>query len=188
MALDGTNDPVLACGVAFEALVDQVAEHTVPVDAEHQAGCEHCQAALQALSRAWGEVEFFARQPVRVPAGLTARIMTEIRALVARWGDAAVLIGARGETRISESVLAQVARRAALLVPGVALASALGAAVDPVDRSRVRFTLRLAIIFGPAVDTLADAVRAEISRHVSAHTGMRVSAIEIVVEDILADV
>jgi len=46
----------------------------------------------------------------------------------------------------------------------------------------------LAIIFGPAVDTLADTVRAEISRHVSAHTGMRVSAIDIAVEDILADI
>lgn len=65
----GNAQAVLACGVALDLLVDQVAEHAHPPDTAHQASCPHCQAALAALGEAWGELQFFARQPVSVPAG-----------------------------------------------------------------------------------------------------------------------
>ena len=186
MALDDPQG-VLTCGTPLDALIDQVTEHYTPVDAAHQASCRHCQAALVALGEAWGEVQAFARQPVPVPAGLTEWIVSRIRALIARIGDAVVLTGARGETRVSERVVGRAARAAALSVPGVVLPSALRIVVDPSDRGRVRLGLRLVIAFGPSIDALADAVRARVSARVSAQTGARVSAVDIAVEDIIQD-
>jgi uncharacterized alkaline shock family protein YloU len=98
-----------------------------------------------------------------------------------------VLIGGRGNTRIAESVLAQVARRAALGVPGVAVATALSAVVDPGDRRRVRFALRLVVTFGPVLEALADLVRAKVIRDVAAQTGIEVSGIDIAIEDLISE-
>ena len=185
MALDEALG-VLACGTPLEALIDQVAEDHTPADG-HQASCADCQAALVALGEAWGEVQAFARQPVPVPAGLTERIMNRISALIARLGDSVVLIGARGETHVSERVVGRVARAAAVTVPGVVLPSALRIVVDSRDRSRVRLGLRLVIAFGPSIDALATAVRAQVSARVSAQTGARVAGVDIAVEDIVCD-
>lgn len=185
MALDG-SELALACGVSLDALVDQVTEPERPGDLSHQAGCPDCQAALATLREAWGELRGFAAQPVTVPPGLGARVMARIRALVALWGAAAVLSGPGGETRIDQSVLAQVARRAALAVPGVVLASALGVAVDPADRRRVSLSLRLAITFGPAIDALSAAVREQVSRHLNTQAGVKVIDVDIAVEDVVS--
>lgn len=186
MALDDARG-VLACGTPLEALIVQVAEHHTPVDGAHQASCAYCQAALVALGEAWAEVQAFARQPVPVPAGLTERIMSRIGALIARIGDSVVLIGARGDTRVSERVVGQIARAAALTVPGVVVSSALLIVVDPHDRGRVRLGLRLVIAFGPSIDALANTVRARVSARVSAQTGARVAGVDIAVEDIVQD-
>lgn len=186
MALDHAQG-VLACGTSLEALIVQVAEHQTPVGGAHQAACAYCQAALVALGEAWGEVQAFARQPVAVPAGLTERIMSRIGALIARIGDSVVLIGGRGETRVSERVVGRVARAAALTVPGVVLPSALRIVVDPRDRGRIRLSLRLVIAFGPSIDALANTVRARVSARVSAQTGARVAGVDIAVEDIFQD-
>ncbi len=172
----------------LEALIDQVAEDHPPPDAAHQASCAHCQAALVALGEAWGEVLALARQPVPVPAGLTEPIMKRITALIARIGDSVVLIGSRGETRVSARVVGRVARAAALSVPGVVLPSALRIVVDRRDRGRVRLGLRLVIAFGPSIVALANAVRAQVSARVSAQIGARVAGVDIAIEDIVQDV
>lgn len=185
MALDQCQTR-LACGTALDALVDQVTEQEHPLDGAHQAACAHCQAALVALREAWDELQSFAGQPVVVPAGLSRRIMARIRALVSRWPSAAVLDGGRGETRISEWVLAQVAHRTALAVPGVVLASALSVIIDPADRTRVSCSLRLAITYGPAIDALTSAVREQVSQRVGAQTGVSVTRVDIAVADLLS--
>jgi uncharacterized alkaline shock family protein YloU len=186
MAVDDAQG-LLACGTRLEALIVQVAEQQTPVDGAHQAACAYCQAALVALREAWGEVQAFARQPVPVPAGLAERIMSRVGALIGRIGDSLVLIGARGDTRVSDRVVGQVARTAAATVPGVVLSSALRIVVDPCDRGRVRLGLRLVIAFGPSIDALAGRVRARVSARVSAQTGARVAGVDIAVADIVQD-
>jgi uncharacterized alkaline shock family protein YloU len=186
MALDEAQG-VLVCGTRLEVLIDQVAEGHAPSDGAHQAGCAYCRAALVALGEAWGDLQAFAREPVPVPVGLSERIMSRIGALIARMGDAVVLIGERGETRVSDRVIGRVARAAALTVPGVVLPSAMWIGVDPRDRGRVRLGLRLVIAFGPSIETLADAVRERVGAVVSAQTGARVAAVDIAVQDIVLD-
>jgi uncharacterized alkaline shock family protein YloU len=186
MALDETQG-VLACGTPLEVLIDQVAEGQTPLDGAHQAACVYCQAALVALGDAWGDLQAFAREPVPVPVGLSERIMSRIEALIARIGDAVVLIDERGETRVSERVIARVARAAALTVPGVVLPSAMWIVVDSRDRGRVRLGLRLVIAFGPSIEALADAVRERVGAVVSAQTGARVAGVDIAVQDIISD-
>jgi uncharacterized alkaline shock family protein YloU len=178
---------VLACGRSLETLIERVIEDHPTADADHQASCPYCQIALRALAEAWGEVEAFARQPVPVPVGLTERIMSRVRALVARMPDAVILIGARGQTRVSERVIGRVARAAALTVPGVVLPSARRVGVDSRDPRRVRLDMRLVIAFGPSIDALAQAVRARVSACVNAQTGARVDAIDLVVDDVVRD-
>jgi Asp23 family, cell envelope-related function len=186
MALDDPHG-VLACGTPLAALIDQVAEDDRPIDPTHQAACGYCQAALVAMEEAWGEVRAFAGQPVSVPAGLSERIMSRIRAMLARIGDPVVLLGACGETRVSEWVIGRVARAAALTVPGVVWPSALRIVVDSRDRSRVRLGVRLVIAFGPPIDALAETVRTRVRARVSAQTGARVAGVDIAVADIVAD-
>ncbi len=187
----GETQPRLPCGVALDALIDQVVGREQPRDSPHQSVCAHCRSALRALGEAWGELQAFAGEPVAVPKGLSEQIMVRIKLLISRTSESVVLSGPRGETLIAERVVGQIARRAALSVPGVVLATALrvtaepGAAADSDDTGRARLSLRLAIIFGPPVDALAAAVRARVSEHVRDQTGVSVSAVDIAVEDVI---
>jgi hypothetical protein len=129
MAVD--DDVTLVCGVALHALVEQIAERQAPADSEHQSICPHCQAALAALRQSWRQLEAFARLPVRIPPDLLERIVRRIRALAARGADAAILQHELGISEISERVIAQLVRRAACSVRGVALASPLAIEIAP---------------------------------------------------------
>jgi hypothetical protein len=136
--------------------------------------------------RLWGEVRAFAREPVPVPVGLTERIMSRISALIARMAGSIVLIRARGDAyQRARGCPGRACRRAD--VPGVALPSVRWIGVDPRERSRVRLGLRLVIAFGPSIDALASAVRAQVSARVSAQTGARIAGVDIAVEDIISD-
>lgn len=179
----------LPCGVSLDALVDQVAERERPSDPGHQSSCAYCRSALLALGEAWEELRTIARESVWLPDGLGEQIMTRIRSLVpASAGPAgpAVLSGRRGRTVIGARVIAHVASRAAMTVPGVALASLLAMKPDPGDRQCVHLSLRLAIGFGPAIDELVATTRTEVSERVGEHTGLCVSAIDIAIEDVVS--
>jgi uncharacterized alkaline shock family protein YloU len=179
--------PRLPCGAELDALAEQVAAQAPPADPEHQARCPHCTAALDALGGALGDLETYGRAPVAVPPRLTARIMARVHQLADTLTENLVLVGPRGETRISHRIVAQVARRAALAVPGVLLASAQTVTGNPGDPGRVGMTLRLVIAFGPSVDALAGAVRARVGRVLPRVTGAEVSAVDVVVDDLRID-
>ena len=183
MALNPAHDR-LPCGVELDALVTQVADDVPPADGPHQARCPYCQTALGALRESWGDLRALAREPVPIPPGLTARIMRRVRHLAARVADTFVLATVHGRTSISHGVIAQVARRAALAVPGVLFASAHPAAGHPAEPARLAVALRLVIAFGPAADALAAAVRASVRRRVPRLTGAEITAIDVAIEDI----
>jgi uncharacterized alkaline shock family protein YloU len=183
MAMTAPEDH-LPCGIALDDLVRQVTEEDPTPDPAHQAGCPYCQTALRGLARSWADVQALAAEPVPVPAGLTARVMSRVRTLAARMATTFVQADVLGETRISHTVIGQIARRAALTVPGVLFASAQARPGRPTDPARLILTLRLVIAFGPAADALADAVRAIVHQRIPRLTGATVSSIDITIDDI----
>jgi uncharacterized alkaline shock family protein YloU len=174
----------LPCGTELDALAAQTADGAPPSDPEHQARCPYCQTALGALSRSWDDLRAFASEPVPVPPALTSRIMSRIRELAARVATNLVLAAERGQTRISHAVIGQIARRAALAVPGVLFASVQTTSGQATDPTRVTLALRLVIDFGPAADALADTVRAAVHQHLPRLTGAGISSIDVRIEGI----
>jgi len=183
MALVPNHDR-LPCGVALDTLLAQITDGTAPADAAHQNACPFCQTALGALRGGWDDLHELAREPVAVPPLLTARIMTRVRILARRAADHVVLAGSRGHTRIPHDVVARVAGRAALAVPGIVFASAALSPSDASDVVRVDLAVRLVTAYGPALDSLAAVVRASLRRDLPRLTGARVETIDITVADI----
>jgi len=174
----------LPCGVALEPLVNQVADDQPPADPAHQNGCPYCQTALRYLRQGWADVQMLTREPVPIPPRLTARIMTRVRALARDVTDSILLSHPRGGTRISHAVIGQMVQRVASAVPGVVFASARPIPHEPPEPGRLSVTIRLVVAFGPAVDTLAHAVRQAIDRRTPRLTGAELSRIDITIEDI----
>lgn len=174
----------LPCGVELEPLVMQVADGRPPPDPLHQDSCSYCQAALRSVRQGWGDLQVLTREPVPIPADLTARIMTRVRTLARRVADSIVLGHPRGETRISHIVIGQVIGRVAAAVPGVVFASAKPIPHDPPEPGRLGVAIRLVVAFGPAIDELSAAVRRAVGRRVPALTGAELGRIDITVEDV----
>src|SRR3954470_18103035 len=160
MALDRNHDR-LPCDVELDTLVAQITDDapaTAP-DLAHQASCPYCQTALRGLREAWSDVQALARTPVPIPPGLTARIMHRVRDLARHAAENLILTGTRGHTQISHTVIAQVARRTTMAVPGVLFASAQLTPGHPDDPGRLDLAIRLVTIYGPALEAIAAAVR-----------------------------
>jgi len=174
----------LPCGTELASLVLEVADGQPPADRLHEEGCPYCQAALRDVRQGWGEVEALIREAVPIPAGLTAQIMAAVRALARRAADSVLLGLPRGETRISHGVVGQTIQRLAAAVPGVVFASAKPLAHEPPEPGRLSVAIRLVVAFGPAIDTLADAVRQVVDRRIPRLTGAELGRIDITVVDV----
>ena len=174
----------LPCGVSLDTLLDQVADQLPAPDPAHQAHCRYCQTALRALQQSWSDMQTLARAPVPIPPELTARIMTRIRDLAHRAVGNIILASPRGHTQISHHVIAQIARRAALAVPGVLLASVKPTAEQPADPAGVNLAVRLITTYGPPLHTIAARARTTLSKRVHALTGADLATIDITFPDI----
>ncbi len=185
MALSRDHDR-LPCGVELDSILVQVTEGAPPRGRVHQASCPYCQTALSGFHQGWSDLRMLAQQPVPIPPGLAARVMTRVRALARRTLENVILAGSRGHTQIAHGVIAQVARRAALTIPGVVFATAQPVAPDSADPTRISLTIRIVANYGPKLGPLAAAVRARLPRRVLHLTGASVDAIDIIVIDLAA--
>ena len=205
MSAPGT---VLACGRALAPLVEQTAEGQPPVDPEHQTGCRHCREALAELEGIWSEVGELAREDVRARSDLVAAAMRRIRAeprergprprsapqarppVATPGGGHALLEGSCGSTHIAAGVLAAIAGRAALGIPGVRalvgdrrVAPAPGPHVE-LDGRSVAITLELEAELGPPLPALATAVRAAVLAEIVALAGLADVIVNVVVANV----
>lgn len=183
MAL-GSNHNQLPCGVGLDALLAQVAEQLPAADPGHEARCPYCQTAVRAVHQSWSEFQTLARAPVPIPPGLTARIMARMRDVAHRAVGNVILASPRGQTQISHDVIAKIARRAALAVPGVLFASARPEPDQPADPARINLAVRLIATYGPALHAIADRVQATLSAHIYALTGADLATVDITFADI----
>jgi len=178
-----TPDP-LPCGTRLEGLLEQVADGAAPTNPEHQSSCPYCQTALRRLHAGWADLTELANEPVSVPRGLTAQIMTRIRALAVRATDYLLLGHSRGDTLISHTVVAQIVQRLARTVPEVIFASARVESNTPPQPNRRDMSIHLIVTLGPSLDRLADSVRETVRQHILRLTGAHVNRIDITIDDI----
>lgn len=174
----------LPCGIDVELLLAQVADGEPPRDPDHQESCPYCQAAVEALRREWMDVRELSRQPVQLPAGLTARIMLRIRDLAVLATGSTLIGGPRGETHVSHFAIAQVAQRLAGGVPGIVFASAKPVPHDPPHPARLSISIRLVVGWSPAITRIAQTLRDLLVRRVPALTGAELAQIDITIRDI----
>jgi hypothetical protein len=179
-----TIEERLPCGTRLDELLSQVAEDEPAANPPHQASCPYCQAALRRLERHWGAVRALAQAPVRVPEGLTARIMARVQALAEQVSDSVLLGARRGETRVGHAAIRRYVQRLAAGVPGVALASVQLQPPDTAQPHRVDIALRLVIAFGPPVARVANAVREILARRVPRFTGAELGQVGITIADV----
>ncbi|MDQ3086027.1 MAG: Asp23/Gls24 family envelope stress response protein [Actinomycetota bacterium] len=208
-------DHRLECGTGLATLVDQVAEGREPEDPRHQAACSHCQATLAQLDRIWGEVREVAREEVTPPYSVVATVIDRIRRgllslpaaldfpleqVVPELVRHALLDAERGTTRIADAVVVDVVRAAAHRVPHARLLGGrdgrLGRSAGWLSRDAIAvevahgsvgIALRLGIDYGTSVPAIAAAMRAAVIAEVEALTGLRVTRVDIRVEDVFLD-
>ena len=179
MALSDPSER-LPCGAKLAALITQIAEGTPAADPAHQAECPHCRVSLGRIGELWSDVRALADAPVRTPRAL----LDEVMARVSAPGGAVTLRDATGgQTEVSEAVLAGVARRIAQAMPAVAFASVVAHAAGP---GTVALRVRLVVAYGPSLPVLAAAVREQIVTHVQRLTDVRVTEVELSVDDLAA--
>ena len=185
----------LPCGVAIDDLLSQVAESTAPRDPAHQRTCRHCRATLAELNSLWAPVHDMARQDVRAPATLLDTVMARVRELPRSTWHAIIPSdhtgqGGGGQTRVAARVVAAVARMAAQSVPQVTLALGGGRTTDPsgadvaVAGSHVVIDVQLIVDHGTRIPEIARQVRAQITRHIAAHTGLTAAEVNINITDV----
>lgn len=174
----------LPCGTRLEDLLEQVADGAAPANPEHQSSCPYCQTALRRLRGGWADVTELAREPVSVPGGLTAQIMTHVRALAARATDYLLLGQPRGDTLVSHAIVARIVQRLASTVPDVTFASARVEPQSHPEPDRRDVSIHLIVTLGPSLHRLADSVRETVRQHILRLTGAHVDRIDITIDDI----
>ncbi|WP_107485908.1 Asp23/Gls24 family envelope stress response protein [Streptomyces marincola] len=192
MALNEPLDPdELPCGRPLMEVWEDWDEGRAERD-PHYARCPHCTAALAEM-RALGA---FVEQSRAAPPGprempdaraVTARVMDIVR-LELRPGRTLPLGEPDEDAWIVEAAAAKTFRAAAESLPGVRAGSCRVTPGDPRAAGRGAAVLvRLEVAAGPdwTVPRLADAVRERVARAAREAIGLAVSAIDIVVVDIL---
>lgn len=177
------NHNQLPCGISLDTLLGQIADERLALDPAHQAHCSYCQTALHALHKSWSDIQTLARAPVPFPPGLTTQIMGRVRELARCAARNIILATPRGHTQISHHVIAQIARRAALAVPGVLFASAQPEP-EQTGPAHIKLAVRLITTYGPALHATAARVQATLSEHVNALTGADIATLDITFADI----
>lgn len=195
----------LACGAEVDLLLEQVTDgRGADLDA-HQRGCVHCQAAITEFTAIWSPVTELASTPVPAPPGLTAAVMSHIRALV---HDVWYTLHTTdlGAIRVAARVVAAMARDAARMVPGVRIAlgrsgqgnlaalaerATLGhrhphAAVGVLGRTAV-IDLAIAVTYADPVHEVARDVQRQVIASLRDQLGLKTVTVNVTVDDILSE-
>ena len=195
----------LPCGAGVDLLLEQAAAgRSGDLDA-HQRDCVHCQAALAELAALWAPVAELAAVPVPAPPGMTAAVMSQIRAL-ARDVWYTLQVTGDGAIRIAARVVAAMARDAARTVPGVRIVlgrstqdrlAAIAeratlrhrhphAAVGVLGRTAV-VDLAVAVTYGDPVHEIARDIQRQVIAALRDNLGLESVTVNITIDDILDD-
>lgn len=195
------TDDYLPCGVPFDEILDQVSDHRPPQDPGHQASCPTCRATFAELGKTWSSIDDLAAHEVRAPTDLLRVVMDRIRELSAQpWY--AVLTTRDGDTNISARVIGALARLAAQDVPRVShalgggrtghdhspteLAGNTGETATDIGVSGTHVVVDLDVVveMGSHIPHVADQIRAQIHKAITAYTSLTVAEVNVCIVDI----
>lgn len=179
----------LACGRPVDELVDQAdAGRLEPADA-HQAGCRYCRQALRGAAVSDQALELLRGGHDPAPAGLVDRVLRSVRRTRQPEGLLELPPGGPsqvpGRVRVSRQLLADIARVAAAGQAGVTVTRATASLAGAERRVRVSLAV---LVDGrrPLPEVAAGvrrAVRAAMSRAVSAEVDVELTALDVVRDD-----
>ena len=193
----------LPCGAEVDLLLEQAAAGRAGDLDAHQRDCVHCQAALAEFAALWAPVAELAAVPVPAPPGMTAAVMSQVRALAQDVWYTLQVTG-DGAIRIATRVVAAMARDTARTVPGVRIAlgrstqdrlAAMAeratlrhrhphAAVGVLGRTAV-VDLAVAVTYGDPVHEIARDIQQHVIASLRDNLGLESVTVNITVDDIL---
>jgi uncharacterized alkaline shock family protein YloU len=202
MTVDLSGRP-LPCGADIDNLLDRVAATDPTALTDHQTHCPHCRAALTELASLWVPVRELIAQPVPTPVALNATVMSHIWQLT-RDAWYTLQTTDHGAIRVAARVVAAIARRAALRVPGVRVALGRstthpatahadratqghrhpGAAVGVFGRTAV-VDLALVVTYGQPADDIARRVQRHVIAALRDRVGLHSVTVNVTVDDVL---
>lgn len=170
--------PRLDCGRDLLALVEQVSEGLPPAEPEHQARCPFCQEAIARLRVAFDALHDLAGRSVRPPRGLSSRVLDVLR----RERDSVLIAaGPGGRDTVSEVIVSQIAREAALAIDAVRHVSVVSASRQD---GGVDVDVHVTAALGPPLPELVALLREQVVAHVWALAGARVTTVDVTVDDV----
>jgi hypothetical protein len=171
--------PRLECGRDQLAIVEQVSEGQPPADPAHQAVCAFCQEAIARLRIAFDALRDMAGQAVRAPRGLSARVLEQLRR-----ERHSVVISATvgGRDTVSEVIVSQIARQAALALDAVRHVSVVS---DSKQDGGVELDVHVTAKLGPPLPDLVVQLREQVMAHVWTLAGARVTKVDVTVDDVV---
>lgn len=171
--------PVLECGRDLLSLAEQVSEGLPPTEPEHQARCPFCQEAITRLRVAFDALHDLAGQTVRAPRGLSSRVLDQLRR---ERGTVVIATGEGGSDSVSEVIVGQIARHAALGMDAVLHVSVV---TDALQDGGLELDVHVTAALGPSLPALVDRLREQVVAHVWALSGARVTRIDVTVDDVV---
>ncbi|GED88638.1 hypothetical protein ACFC08_38950 [Streptomyces sp. NPDC056112] len=174
------GDEVLTCGRLLSQVWEQAQDATPAAD-PHTMSCPQCREAVEGLARLNAATRALrAKDPPGLQA-LTDRVMSIVRAEV-RLGRLLPLADTMLDLLIAESAAAKVLRHAADTVPG---ARAVSCRLVPAGGTGVQVAMTLAAALDRPLPDRVDQVRGSIIDAAVQALGMDVTAVDIIVVDVL---
>lgn len=196
---------LLPCGVEPADLLAQVCDGRGGELTAHQAGCPHCQAELERCRGLWAPFDGLAREPVRAPQAVVARALEWVREMAGDRPQESRFpldnlpdrgTGPAGESWVSARVVIRSARLAAEQVDGVrvALGHLVSAPPGPArlrsssgsEDGRTVLEVAIAADYGQDLHALAERIRVRVATEVRELTGRSPTAVDVLVDDVLA--
>jgi hypothetical protein len=177
------GDQVLPCGRLLSQAWEQAQDATPAAD-PHTMSCPHCREAVEGLATLNAATRALRTKDPPGLQVLADRIMRIVRTEV-RLGRLLPLADAVLDLRITESAAAKVLRQAADTVPG---ARAATCRLVPAGDTEVQVTMTVAAALErPLLDTV-DQVRRSIIHAAGQALGLAVTAVDIIVVDVLESI
>ncbi|WP_327685674.1 Asp23/Gls24 family envelope stress response protein [Streptomyces sp. NBC_00467] len=182
MEMNDAQGSTLPCGRDIETVWERPSPRGGDESDGHDPACEYCAAARESLAVLREVTGELAAEEIHPPGGVTARIMSAVRAERGRHHMLLLPSTEPGDVRVSEQAVAAVLRSAADSVDGVRARHCRITATETVGAVRVELTIAVGYrgFHSDAIEDVRERVRAA----AAARVGVSLVHVDLTVEDL----